>query len=125
VAIGDDHVALRWNGADWGQAALRHGRRVTVFGAETLTFDIIDPLDRASDALGGDTVMAPMPGLVRDVAVVVGQTVASGDRMVVLEAMKMEHVLRAPRDGVIASVAVAAGDQVTAGALMVSLEAAE
>jgi 3-methylcrotonyl-CoA carboxylase alpha subunit len=42
--------------------------------------------------------------------------------MVVLEAMKMEHVLRAPRDGVVASVAVATGDQVTAGALMVALE---
>ncbi|EBA10637.1 Methylcrotonyl-CoA carboxylase alpha chain [Roseobacter sp. CCS2] len=73
--------------------------------------------------MGGDTVLAPMPGLVRDVAVTAGQTVQEGDRMVVLEAMKMEHVLRAPRDGTVDSVMVATGDQVTAGALMVSLEA--
>jgi len=48
--------------------------------------------------------------------------VQEGDRLVVLEAMKMEHVLRAPRGGVVATVTVATGDQVTAGALMVSLE---
>ena len=98
--------------------------QVTVFGAAPLTFGIVDPLARASEATGGDTVVAPMPGVVRDVAVAAGQDVSAGDRLVVLEAMKMEHVLRAPRDGVIASVAVASGDQVTAGALMVALEPA-
>jgi 3-methylcrotonyl-CoA carboxylase alpha subunit len=99
-----------------------HGGRVTVFGTQSLTFAIIDPLDRADSGPGGDAVLAPMPGLVRDVAVSVGQQVQEGDRLVVLEAMKMEHVLRAPRDGVVATVAVATGDQVTAGALMVGLE---
>jgi 3-methylcrotonyl-CoA carboxylase alpha subunit len=44
--------------------------------------------------------------------------------MVVLEAMKMEHVLRAPRDGVVARVSVAENDQVVAGAAMVTLEEA-
>ncbi|WP_322892734.1 MULTISPECIES: acetyl/propionyl/methylcrotonyl-CoA carboxylase subunit alpha [unclassified Yoonia] len=116
-----DGVGLRRLGEDWGQRALRHGNRVTVFGAQDVTFRIVDPLDRASDIAGGDTVMAPMPGLVRDVVVAVGDHVAQGDRMIVLEAMKMEHVLRAPRDGVVANVAVAAGDQVRAGDLMVAL----
>ncbi|WP_108816067.1 acetyl/propionyl/methylcrotonyl-CoA carboxylase subunit alpha [Loktanella sp. Alg231-35] len=122
VSVGEDVVSLDWRGAHWGQAAVCHGARVTVFGAETLTFDVVDLLDRAAAQAGGDTVLAPMPGLVRDVAVVPGQDVLAGDRLVVLEAMKMEHVLRAPRDGVVASVAVQTGDQVTAGALMVSLE---
>jgi 3-methylcrotonyl-CoA carboxylase alpha subunit len=72
--------------------------------------------------MGGDAVVAPMPGLVRDVAVKAGQAVGEGDRLIVLEAMKMEHVLRAPRSGVVAEVTVASGDQVTAGALMVRLE---
>ncbi len=125
VAEAEDDIALVRHGDHWGLPAIRHGSRVTVFGAETLTFDIVDPLDRAGAGLGGDTVLAPMPGLVRDVVVAAGQTVAEGDRMVVLEAMKMEHVLRAPRDGVVASVAVATGDQVTAGALMVALEDVE
>ncbi len=122
VSVGDAQVALVWRGAHWGLPAIRHGGRVTVFDAETVSFDVIDPLDRASAAAGGDTVLAPMPGLVHDVAVMPGQAVTAGARMVVLEAMKMEHVLRAPRDGVVAEVAVAQGDQVTAGALMVTLE---
>lgn len=122
VSVGDDTVDLARHGTHWGVPAIRHGARVTVFGADTLTFDLIDPLARGGGTLGGDTVLAPMPGLVRDVAVTVGQMVSEGDRLVVLEAMKMEHVLRAPRDGVVASVAVASGDQVTAGALMIALE---
>ncbi|MEL6841083.1 MAG: acetyl/propionyl/methylcrotonyl-CoA carboxylase subunit alpha [Pseudomonadota bacterium] len=124
VAIADENVVLTHRGADWGMPAIRHGDRVTVFGPQTLTWVVIDPLDRGAAIAGGDTVLAPMPGLVRDVAVAPGQAVAEGDRIAVLEAMKMEHVLRAPRDGVVASVAVATGDQVTAGALMVALEEA-
>ncbi|MEJ6401619.1 acetyl/propionyl/methylcrotonyl-CoA carboxylase subunit alpha [Yoonia sp. 2307UL14-13] len=122
VAVGDEVIALTWHG-QWGAEAVRHGARVTVFGAETLTFALPDLLDRGALSAGGDVVLAPMPGLVRDVAVTDGARVAAGDRLVVLEAMKMEHVLRAPRDGVVASVGVSAGDQVTAGALMVALEA--
>jgi 3-methylcrotonyl-CoA carboxylase alpha subunit len=122
VTLGNDVLTLNRHGETWGVPAIRHGTSVTVFGSETLTFDIVDPLARDGSVLGGDTVLAPMPGLVRDVTVTVGQTVAEGDRMIVLEAMKMEHVLRAPRDGVVASVAVATGDQVTAGALVVALE---
>ena len=124
VALGPDRVTLTRNGADWGMPAIRHGSRVTVFGATSLTFGIVDPLARGGAAAGGDTVLAPMPGLVRDVAVTAGQSVSEGDRIAVLEAMKMEHVLRAPRDGVVGSVAVAAGDQVTAGALIIALEEA-
>ncbi|MFQ1700531.1 acetyl/propionyl/methylcrotonyl-CoA carboxylase subunit alpha [Loktanella agnita] len=122
VALRDESVTLNQRGPDWGVPAIRHGDRVTVFGPMTLTYDIVDPLARGGDVAGGDTVLAPMPGLVRAVAVTEGQAVAEGDRIAVLEAMKMEHVLRAPRDGIVASVSVAAGDQVTAGALVVSLE---
>ena len=121
--IGDAVLDLRRTEGAWGLPAVLHGAEVTVFGSAPLTFDIIDPLARAGDVAGGDTVLAPMPGLVRDVAVTVGQSVAEGDRLVVLDAMKMDHVLRAPRDGIVAAVAVAAGDQVTAGALMAALEA--
>ncbi|WP_342075246.1 acetyl/propionyl/methylcrotonyl-CoA carboxylase subunit alpha [Yoonia sp. SS1-5] len=122
VSVGDDKVSLARNGADWGVSAERHGEHVTVFGPQTLTFAVVDPLARSSMAVGGDTVLAPMPGLVREVSVTAGQTVAAGDRLIVMEAMKMEHVLRAPRDGVVASVAAKQDDQVAAGALMVALE---
>jgi len=122
VQVGDTTVPLRRRAGHWGLPAALHGQNVTVFGPQSLSFAIVDPLARADAATGGDAVLAPMPGLVRDVAVKPGQQVQEGDRLVVLEAMKMEHVLRAPRGGVVATVTVATGDQVTAGALIVSLE---
>jgi 3-methylcrotonyl-CoA carboxylase alpha subunit len=71
---------------------------------------------------GGDTVRAPMPGLVRLVSVEAGQTVAKGQPLVTMEAMKMELVLAAPRDGVVAALSVSVGAQVSEGALMLTLE---
>lgn len=124
-------VDLAWVNSTWRgpsrplPKAVRHGNAVTVFGADHRVFDVIDPLDRAGSTASGDAVMAPMPGLIQAVAVKVGETVVEGDRLVVLEAMKMEHVLRAPRDGVIAKVDVVLGDQVVAGAELVTLETTE
>lgn len=59
------------------------------------------------------SITAPMPGLVVSVPVRVGQSVAAGDVLVVLESMKMENEVRAPQDAVIQAVHVAAGDFVT------------
>ena len=73
---------------------------------------------------GGDTIRAPMPGLVRLVSVEPGQAVARGAPLVTMEAMKMELVLAAPRDGVVADLAVAVGAQVSEGALLLTLEGA-
>ncbi len=61
-------------------------------------------------------------GLVRLVSVAEGASVAKGDRLVTMEAMKMELSLTAPRDGKVATVNVVAGDQVNEGALLVQLE---
>lgn len=96
---------------------------ITVFDGYGLTFEVIDPLDRDARA-GGDTnvIEAPMPGLVKAVFAKAGQVVAEGDRLAVLEAMKMEHALLAARDGVVAEVLAATGDQVEAGAALVRLQ---
>jgi 3-methylcrotonyl-CoA carboxylase alpha subunit len=85
-------------------------------------FQAIDPLARKSDRGGGDLVLAPMPGMLRAVNVQAGQSVRAGDRLCVLEAMKMEHALRAPRDGVVAKVNVQTGEQVTAQSVLMALE---
>jgi len=106
--------------------AVRHGARMTVFaGGLTHGFDIADPLGspEATTAAGGDTIIAPMPGLVKRARAVTGQVVAQGDTLFVLEAMKMEHTLTAPRDGVVAEVLALEGDQVTDGAVLLRLEA--
>lgn len=63
--------------------------------------------------------VAPMPGKVIAVRVAVGDSVAAGAPLVVLEAMKMEHTLRAPHDGVVHEVRVAEGAQVEGDAVLV------
>ena len=65
---------------------------------------------------------APMPGRVAAVRVTVGQRVARGEELLVVEAMKMENALRAPRDGVVRAVHVSAGDAVAPGRPLVEIE---
>jgi 3-methylcrotonyl-CoA carboxylase alpha subunit len=99
---------------------------VTVFDGYGLHFEVADPLHRQSDTgAGAGLTLAPMPGRVVSVQVKAGQQVKAGDRLAVLEAMKMEHNLTAARDGQVAEVLVTQGDQVEAGAALVRLETEE
>jgi 3-methylcrotonyl-CoA carboxylase alpha subunit len=81
------------------------------------TFDT-SAIEEAGDGSG---IRAPIVGRVAKVFVRKGDAVAKGDRVAVVEAMKMEHVLHAPRDGVIARLAVKEGEQVAQGALIAAL----
>jgi propionyl-CoA carboxylase alpha chain len=58
-------------------------------------------------------LLSPMPGLLVDVAAVVGQKVMAGERLAVIEAMKMENILLATQDGVVAEVAAKKGDSLS------------
>ncbi|MEP5630483.1 MAG: acetyl/propionyl/methylcrotonyl-CoA carboxylase subunit alpha [Tateyamaria sp.] len=125
---GTDITALRRQGA-WlidGQPAPKvtiADNRATVFDGYGIPFDAIDLLDvAATDAGNGNLIEAPMPGLVKAVFAKAGAQVAKGDRLAILEAMKMEHALLAQRDGVIAEVLAQDGDQVSAGTALVRLE---
>jgi propionyl-CoA carboxylase alpha chain len=66
------------------------------------------PAKKTADS--GKALRCPMPGLVRAIAVVVGQEVKAGETLAVVEAMKMENVLRAERDGVVKSIKARPGD---------------
>ncbi|MGI4879559.1 MAG: biotin carboxylase N-terminal domain-containing protein [Janthinobacterium lividum] len=78
----------------------------------------------ASAAFGGDgRVIAPMPGRILALDVAVGQQVEAGDRLLVLEAMKMEHRLVAGLAGTVSAVHVGEGDQIGDGALLVEIVA--
>lgn len=114
----------RWwvNGAPRRSRIVSHPAGVSVFGGRSLTLVPQDPLDRQTEAAGSGLTLSPMPGLVKAVFVSAGQQVAAGDRLAVLEAMKMEHTLTAARDGTVAEVLAAAGDQVEAGAPLIRLE---
>lgn len=70
-------------------------------------------------------ILAPMPGKVIAVDVTAGDTVSKGQKLLVLEAMKMEHALTAPFDGKVAELTVAVGSQVQVEALLVRVEKAE
>ncbi|MBF9046265.1 biotin/lipoyl-binding protein [Rhodobacterales bacterium LSUCC0031] len=98
------------------------GGAAHVFWADAQSFEIVDPLAVAGQVSdGAGQVGAPMPGLVKAVFVAKGDHVTAGDRLAVMEAMKMEHALRAPRDGIVAEVLVDVGVQVAAGAPLIIL----
>jgi 3-methylcrotonyl-CoA carboxylase alpha subunit len=95
---------------------------LTLFWGNAYPFTLPDPLARGTAIADTNGVLeAPMPGLVRDVLVEPGEAVAAGQRLAILEAMKMEHALRANRDGAVAEVLVEAGAQVEAGAALIRL----
>ncbi|MFN8504093.1 acetyl/propionyl/methylcrotonyl-CoA carboxylase subunit alpha [Kouleothrix sp.] len=78
----------------------------------------------AGRAHGHASLAAPMPGTVVKLLVEVGQAVAAQQPLVVLEAMKMEHVVVAPYDGLVQQVCYAAGALVAKGAVLVELDEA-
>ncbi len=77
----------------------------------------------SGDAGSADTILAPLTGRVVRMVVRPGEEVAKGAPLAVLEAMKMDHVLKAPRDGVVARVSVSEGQQVMQDAPLLELEA--
>ena len=107
------------------QLTLVSGDRILF--AEGLGWAVGEP--RGRKAGGGDVgdgaLVAPMPGRVIAVEVAAGQTVAKGQKLLVLEAMKMEQAIAAPFDGQVAELKVTAGAQVSEGALLVRIEQSE
>lgn len=96
---------------------------------QSFHIQIKDELDQVLDTLGFNKVAvkqikeirAPMPGMVIDVAVVAGQEVAAGDRILILEAMKMENSILMHAPGVIKQVLVKKGQAVDKGQVLVEL----
>jgi acetyl-CoA/propionyl-CoA carboxylase biotin carboxyl carrier protein len=85
------------------------------------------PLDAAAaQAAGsGGPVVSPMPGTVTLVEVAEGQAVIAGQRLVVVEAMKMEHVLAAPVDGTVRDLRAKPGATVARNAMLLVVEPVE
>ncbi len=83
---------------------------------------LVDPLAHAGEeeAHGGH-LTAPMAGTVVAVSVSVGETVAKGAPLMILEAMKMEHTITAPAAGVVTAVRFGVGDRVSEGADLVDI----
>ncbi len=104
VRVGNGAVAV-------AQAVQRH---VALKSYDTVDVDHLD---------GDGTVKAPMHGKVLAIFVAPGASVTKGDRVAVVEAMKMEHALLAPIDGVVGEVSAQVGAQVAEGAKILVIEA--
>jgi biotin carboxyl carrier protein len=91
--------------------------------------EIEDERERAAHAAardrgkGGGIVKAVMPGIVVELCVAVGDTVAEGQSLLILEAMKMQNEIGAPSEGLVKRVLCTAGEAVSAGAKLIELEA--
>jgi 3-methylcrotonyl-CoA carboxylase alpha subunit len=102
-SVEDDHILIAEGGQVWELARWR------VDGA-------------AAGGAADGAILAPMPGRIIAVDVVEGQGVAPGQKLVTLEAMKMEHSLVAPFAGTVAALSASTGGQVTEGTLLVRID---
>ena len=112
------NVAPRPDGFDIRhRAAKAHVRVATPNVAELYArLPVKQPADTSKQ------VLSPMPGLVVSIEVIPGQEVKMGEVVAVIEAMKMENILKAERDGVVKSVGIKAGDSVAADQILVEFE---
>jgi acetyl/propionyl-CoA carboxylase alpha subunit len=123
------HVIL--NNRSYNAEVLRHDADAKTFeirvNNNTYKVELKDRYDDLLKALGLDTLhtgkaadlKAPMPGMVVEVAVKEGQEVKKGDKLVVLEAMKMENILKASADAVVKKVNAAKGRTVEKNEILV------
>ncbi|MCW5681716.1 MAG: biotin/lipoyl-binding protein, partial [Xanthobacteraceae bacterium] len=120
-----------WNGTVDGEEVavqvrpVANGFKLSFRGAQTVAYVFtateaaaakLMPVKQAGDS--GKIVKCPMPGLVVSIAVKEGQQVQAGDQLAIVEAMKMENVIRAERDATVKSVAVKAGDSLAVDAVI-------
>ncbi|WP_179353714.1 acetyl-CoA carboxylase biotin carboxyl carrier protein subunit [Winogradskyella vidalii] len=96
----------------------------------TFEVNIYDKLDQQIEALGFEigaakqvnNIKAPMPGLILEINVEVGQEVKENDVILILEAMKMENVIHSPREGIIKSIKVNERETVDKNTLLIEFE---
>jgi len=91
---------------------------------------ITEPIDEILKSMGLENALtpkisdlkAPMPGLVLQVLVIPGDTVAKGDKILVLEAMKMENAIKSPTDGIISDVLAKQGMAVDKNQILITFK---
>ncbi|MBB3646377.1 3-methylcrotonyl-CoA carboxylase alpha subunit [Rhizobium sp. BK619] len=128
---GDSRVRVRIDGhLYWGRTRPNLEAKTIEMDEATVLFDAGNAwsigLPKASEieanhGVGDGAILSPMPGLVISVDVAEGDPVAKGDRLLTVEAMKMEHSLRAPFDGIVGKLQVSPGVRVSENQLVASV----
>ena len=98
------------------------GQRYECTVADKRIAELRHRVDQADRPKGKTVVKSPMPGLVVKILTAEGESVKRGDRLVVVEAMKMENDVKAPRDGRVVKIAVQTGDAVVGGRELLVIE---
>jgi propionyl-CoA carboxylase alpha chain len=125
-ATEDDVVLADGNGVACRFAVARYGRHIYVDSARGPVHVVALPrFPEPGSAVEKGSLVAPMPGNVIRLGAAVGDTVAAGQPLIWLEAMKMEHTITAPSDGVLAELNVDTGQQVEVGAVLARVESPE
>ncbi len=125
LLIVDGHsyeVDVRGNGYDSSQVVLLRGMEIPVQIEDYNLAQLRKTAGMGSAAKIQKDVRAAMPGLILEVKVKPGEHVVAGQPLLVVEAMKMENIIKAVGDGVIKSVAVTKGDSIDKGDKMLEFE---
>ncbi len=134
LSIGTDKYHVLRNGMSFGVEVVRvnySDKTMTLkINGKTLEIDIKDRHDLLLDKMGMkkssavkiNDLKAPMPGLILDVCVSIGQSVNKGDKLVVLEAMKMENVIKASGSGIVKALKAKKGESVEKGHVLIEFE---
>ena len=113
-------------------SGLSNGRADVMVNGQSYSVEIADA-QAASDAgkpasapaakpAAGGAVKSPLPGVVLDIQVAVGDRVGTGQRLMILEAMKMENNIDSDREGTVKEIKVATGDSVLEGDVLLTIE---
>ncbi|ANL30382.1 methylcrotonoyl-CoA carboxylase subunit alpha (plasmid) [Rhizobium phaseoli] len=127
----DSRVRVRIDGhLHWGRARADLEAKAVEMDEATVLFDAGNAWSiglphagevEANHGVGDGAILSPMPGLVISVDIAEGDPVAKGDRLLTVEAMKMEHTLRAPFDGIVGKLQVSPGARVSENQLVVTV----
>jgi len=119
-------VVLTVDGVQRSFAVHPYGRDVYVDTAQgSVHLVAVDRFVDPADHVAPGSLLAPMPGSVARIAVAVGDPVTTGQPILWLEAMKMQHQINAPVDGVVAELPVREGQQVEVGAVLAVVSTSE
>lgn len=122
LSVGGERVEVDFGTArNTGTPALH--RLLVTEGGQTWEVTPWRAAGAAQGGAGDGAILSPMPGRIIAVDVAAGDTVSKGQRLVTLEAMKMEHSLVAPFDGIVAELSATPEGQVAEGAMLVRIEA--